>query len=59
MIELDMTTVAFVTRPSYIKSHKGLFEGVTKSVIIPKQRAIDIDDPTDFLIAEALHERKI
>lgn len=55
----DMTTVAFVTRPSYIKSHKGLFEGVTKSVIIPKQRAIDIDDPTDFLIAEALHERKI
>ena len=55
----DMTTVAFVTRPSYIKSHKGLFEGVTKSVIIPKQRAIDIDDPTDFLIAEALYERTI
>ena len=49
-----MTTVAYVTTPEYILSKKNLFEGNTYSVIIPKDRAIDIDDKVDFILAERL-----
>ena len=54
----DMTTVAYVTSPQYILNKKNLFEGNTYSVIIPKERAVDIDDEIDFLLAEKLFERK-
>ena len=54
----DMTTVAYVTTPKYILNAKNLFEGNTYSVIIPKERAVDIDDEIDFLLAEKLFERK-
>ncbi len=51
----DMTTVAYVARPPFILEQKGLFAGRVKSVIVPKERAIDIDDALDFKIAEALY----
>ena len=54
----DMTTVAYVTTPKYILNAKNLFEGNTYSVIIPKERAVDIDDEIDFLLAQKLFERK-
>ena len=50
----DVTTVAYVTRPDFVLSHAGLFEGRVKSVVVPKQRAVDIDDEFDFRVAEAL-----
>ncbi|MBA1183957.1 acylneuraminate cytidylyltransferase family protein [Stutzerimonas nitrititolerans] len=50
----DITTVAYVAKPDFILDNSGLFDGVIKSVIIPKARAIDIDDEIDFRIAEAL-----
>ena len=50
----DITTVAYVTRPSYIAEKKNLFEGNTYSVIIPKERSIDIDDKFDLKIANRL-----
>lgn len=53
----DMTTVAYVTRPDFILSNTGIFSGKVKSVIVPKERAIDIDDPFDFSIAEALYKK--
>ena len=53
----DLTTVAYVTRPEYILNKKNIFEGNTYSVIIPKERAIDIDDKIDFFIAEKLYEK--
>ncbi len=56
-ITYDLTTVAYVTRPKFIKSNQGLFSGRVKSVIVPKERAVDIDDAHDFLFAEALYER--
>ena len=49
----DMTTVAYVTRPEYILNNPSLFSGVVKSVVIPKERAVDIDDAYDFRVAEA------
>lgn len=52
----DITTVAYVSRPDFILTHNGLFDGRVKSVVIPKERAIDIDDEFDFKVAQALLE---
>ncbi|BCS87546.1 cytidylyltransferase domain-containing protein [Pseudodesulfovibrio sediminis] len=54
----DMTTVAYVTTPDYIRQHNGVFEGRTKAAIIPPERAIDIDTELDFAFAQFLMERK-
>ncbi len=48
----DMTTVAYIINKDFVKNHDGIFEGKVQSVIIPQERAIDIDDLTDFKIAE-------
>lgn len=50
----DVTTVAYVTRPDFVLTHASLFEGRVKPVIVPKERAVDIDDEFDFRVAEAL-----
>lgn len=50
----DMATVAYVTSPKYILNNTGLFSGKVESVIIPYERAIDIDTQFDFDIAELL-----
>jgi len=54
----DMTTVAYVVRPEFINKHNALFEGKVKSVVVPKERAVDIDDYWDFKFAEVLLEDK-
>lgn len=51
----DMTTVAYVTRPQFILQNDSLFSGRVKSVIVPKERAVDIDDSYDFMFAETLY----
>lgn len=51
----DMSTVAYVSRPEFILNHSGVFAGNVKSVIVPKDRAVDIDDNFDFMVAEALY----
>ena len=53
-IAYDMTTVAYVTRPDYIKNNNKVFDGQVKASIVPKERAVDIDDEIDFKIAEML-----
>ena len=50
----DMTTVCYVTRPKFILSNLSFFNGKVRSVIIPDARAIDIDNPIDFKVAELL-----
>jgi len=54
----DMTTVAYVVSKNFVKNHNGIFEGKVKSVIIPRERAIDIDNLMDFKIAECLLNQK-
>jgi N,N'-diacetyl-8-epilegionaminate cytidylyltransferase len=51
----DVTTVAYVLRKDFILENRSLFAGRVKSVIIPKERAIDIDDEIDFKVAEVLY----
>jgi CMP-N-acetylneuraminic acid synthetase len=50
----DMSTVAYVTRPDFIKNNNKVFDGKVKASKVPKERAIDIDDELDFKIAEML-----
>jgi CMP-N-acetylneuraminic acid synthetase len=53
----DMTTVAYVSRPEFIKSATGVFDGQVKGVEIPAERALDIDTELDFEIAEFLMDK--
>lgn len=55
-VAYDMTTVAYVSRPDFILNSEGLFSGSVKSVVVPKERAVDIDDGFDFMVAEALYQ---
>jgi N-acylneuraminate cytidylyltransferase len=50
----DMTTVAYVARPNFIKNNNNIFDGRVKASIVPKKRAVDIDDEIDFKMAELL-----
>ena len=50
----DITTVAYVARPDFILSHQRLFDGRVRPVLVPKERAVDIDDEFDFKLAQAL-----
>lgn len=52
----DITTVAYVARPDFILNHERLFDGRVRSVIVPKERAVDIDDEYDFKMAQILLE---
>jgi N-acylneuraminate cytidylyltransferase len=50
----DMTTVAYIANPKFIMESKAVFEGRVKAVIIPEERALDIDTELDFQFAEYL-----
>lgn len=53
----DLTTVAYVTSPDFIMQHNGIWSGRIALVTVPKERAVDIDDPIDLYIAECLYQR--
>jgi CMP-N-acetylneuraminic acid synthetase len=57
-IVYDITTVAYVTTPNFIATHDRLFAGRVKSWIVPKHRAVDIDDLYDFRVAEAFYSMR-
>ena len=57
-VTFDITTVAYLTRPEFIMSKSSIFEGNVKSVIIPKERAVDIDDEIDLILARKLLSEK-
>jgi CMP-N-acetylneuraminic acid synthetase len=50
----DMTTVAYVTNPKFVLENDSIFSGKVRHVYIPIERALDIDTPFDFKIAELL-----
>ena len=53
----DITTVAYVADPKYVMSCDHLLEGVVRSVEVPRNRSVDIDDIDDFEYAEFLFAR--
>ncbi len=54
----DITTVVYTAKPNFILNNNSLFEGKVTSVLIPKERAVDIDDIYDFMLAEAILKEK-
>ncbi|MDF1622646.1 MAG: acylneuraminate cytidylyltransferase family protein [Pseudohongiella nitratireducens] len=54
----DITTVAYAVKPKFIHDCNSLFDGSVKSVVVPKERAIDIDDGFDYKFAEVLYKKR-
>lgn len=48
----DVTTVVYVTTPSFILKNDAIFSGKVTSIVVPKVRSVDIDDIYDFWLAE-------
>lgn len=50
----DITTVAYAARPPFVLTRQGLFEGRVRTVVVPPERALDIDTELDLKFAEFL-----
>jgi N-acylneuraminate cytidylyltransferase len=50
----DMTTVGYVARPEFVMTQDRLFDGRVRMVVVPPERALDIDTMHDFRLAEFL-----
>jgi N-acylneuraminate cytidylyltransferase len=50
----DITTVVYAAKADFILNNNALFDGKVTSILIPKERAVDIDDIYDFMLAEAI-----
>jgi N-acylneuraminate cytidylyltransferase len=46
-----------VTRPAFVLSATSILEGKVKAVVVPPERALDIDTELDFLVAEFLLQK--
>lgn len=51
----DITTVAYAVKKQFILGHNRVFDGKVRSVVVPKERAVDIDDYWDYKFAEVLY----
>jgi len=54
----DMTGVSFVARKNFILKSNNIWDGRVRGIIIPPERAIDIDTEYDFKLAEMLYKKK-
>ncbi|MDB2630021.1 acylneuraminate cytidylyltransferase family protein [Luminiphilus sp.] len=50
----DITTVAYAATVPFIQQNSSIFAGKVVATVVPKDRAVDIDDIYDFMFAEAL-----
>ena len=55
----DVTTVVYVTTLGFVINSQGLFDGTVGSVVIPRERAIDIDTEFDLEIADYLLRKRL
>jgi CMP-N-acetylneuraminic acid synthetase len=53
----DIATVCYVFNPNFVLSQDSLFRGKLRGVLVPSERAIDIDTLQDFDYAEYLFRR--
>lgn len=53
----DLTTVAYAAKADFILQHQGLWQGRVGLVEVPRERAIDIDEPIDLYLAQCLYDR--
>jgi N-acylneuraminate cytidylyltransferase len=50
----DITTVAYAVRPQFVLEANSLFAGKVRTVLVPEERALDIDTEFDLRIADFL-----
>lgn len=50
----NITTCVYAATTDFVMKGKGLFDGKTTAVEVPRERAVDIDDIIDFKFAELL-----
>ena len=55
----DITTVAYAARPEYILNASSILEGNIRAVVVPAERALDIDTETDFMFADFMLKRTL
>ncbi len=53
----DITTVVYVAKTEFILQKYGIFSGKVATINVPKERAVDIDDIYDFMMAESIMSR--
>ncbi|MCR4308130.1 MAG: acylneuraminate cytidylyltransferase family protein [Candidatus Berkelbacteria bacterium] len=53
-VAFDITTVAYVANADFVLKASAIFEGKVFAVIVPAERAMDIDTPFDFMLAECM-----
>lgn len=54
----DITTVVYVTTLGFVASAEGIFSGTVGSIVVPAERALDIDTALDLQIAGLLLEQR-
>ena len=55
----DITTVIYVTTLGFVNNSQGMFDGTVGSVVIPRERSIDIDTEFDLDIADYLLRKRL
>jgi len=55
----DVTTVAYATRPEFVLRANSIFDGKVRAVVVPAERALDIDTELDFQFAEFLLSKSV
>jgi len=50
----DITTVVYAAKVNFVQQYSSIFEGKVVSILVPKNRAVDIDDIHDFFYAESI-----
>jgi N-acylneuraminate cytidylyltransferase len=50
----DITTVVYATSVNFVQEQSSIFSGKVVATIVPKIRAVDIDDIFDFMFAESI-----
>jgi N-acylneuraminate cytidylyltransferase len=54
----DITTVAYAARSEYVLRAQRLLEGKVRAVLVPEERALDIDSELDLAFAEFLKNKE-
>ena len=54
----DVCTLAYVVAPSFILSRSSIFSGRVSAVVVPAERAVDIDNINDLEFAEYLMKKR-
>ncbi len=50
----DISTAVYAARTSFVLNATGIFDGKVKAIVVPENRALDIDTELDFKFAEFL-----